>query len=297
MSMENLETSAKTGWHRPLRRPQAVHGTVRDTIEQGTHFRVAGDGPPVILLHGVGLDLEMWTPLAEALQTDYTVIAYDLLGHGHSAKPPGPRTLDGYVRQLEMLYRYLGLERAVVAGFSMGAMVALAFAAQHPRRLAGLTLLNAVYERSPRQRQAVQARLEQAVAEGPSVLIDAALSRWFSDGFRRDRPDAVEAVAARLQGNDPRSFLEAYRLFATADPELPALARQVTCPALVTTGEWDQGSTPDMTQALARTIPDATGTVIGGQKHMMPVEGAAHVASLLRRFLKQVADTESTKGI
>ena len=60
------------------------HGTIRDRIEAGTHFNVQGEGPAVVLIHGVGLDMEMWEKTAEALKSDYTVIRYDLLGHGSS---------------------------------------------------------------------------------------------------------------------------------------------------------------------------------------------------------------------
>ena len=60
------------------------------TAGDGTHNRRSGAGTPVILVHGVGADLEMWEAVAERLATRHDVVRYDMLGHGASAKPPGP---------------------------------------------------------------------------------------------------------------------------------------------------------------------------------------------------------------
>jgi pimeloyl-ACP methyl ester carboxylesterase len=78
----------------------------------------------VVLIHGVGADLEMWEPVAERLAPLHDVVRYDMLGHGASAKPPGPYRLDDFVDQLRRLVEGLGLERFVLAGFSMGGLVA-----------------------------------------------------------------------------------------------------------------------------------------------------------------------------
>ena len=275
-------------WAAPGFRPPALYGTMRDRINAGTHFRIDGDGPTVMLIHGVGLDLDMWAAQASALAARYTVIRYDMLGHGASAKPSGALHLASLVAQLDMLHGYFRLGRSVVVGFSMGALVARAFAAAHGERLAGLVLLNGVYDRSPAERDSILERLRQGETDGPNSLIEAALGRWFSPGFRAAAPDTVAAVVDRLRANDPRNFLAAYRTFAEADDAAAGLIPTLPCPTLVATGEDDRGSTPAMATALAAAIEGAECHVLPGLAHLAPIEGADRVNALLLDFLDRI---------
>jgi pimeloyl-ACP methyl ester carboxylesterase len=138
---------------------------------------MSGQGQPLVLIHGVGLDLSIWNEMAPLLEPSYRVIRYDMLGHGRSLKPPGPYRLDDFVRQLAELAGRLGLGRFDLAGFSMGGMVAQAFAAGFPQRLRRLALLNVVFDRSPAQRAAVLERLRLSEANGYAASIEAALAR------------------------------------------------------------------------------------------------------------------------
>ena len=282
------QKSEPLDWAAPGFLPPPLHGTMRDRIEAGTHFRVDGDGPAVVLVHGVGLDLDMWSAQAEALAQRYTVIRYDMLGHGGSAKPPGLLRLASYIDQLEMVHRYFRLGRSVVVGFSMGALVGRAFALAHPERLAGLALLNGVYDRTPAQLDAIRARLYQAETEGPEALIEAALARWLSPEFRAAAPDAVEAIENRLRANDRNGFLAAYRVFIEADEAAAGPLADMSCPALVVTGENDLGSTPAMAAAMADAIPDAELHVLPGLAHLAPIEGAEAMNALLLGFLDRL---------
>ena len=273
-------------WGPPGFIPERKYGQLRDRVQAGTHFDIAGAGPAVVLVHGVGLDLAMWDDVAARLATAFTVIRYDMLGHGGSAKVNEPKTLGSFVRQLEDFADYLRLDRFALAGFSMGSMVAQAYALANPGRLAALALLNAVFERNAEQRGAVLARLATAEAEGPQALIDAAIERWFPAAFRQSRPQVVAAVRSRLENNDAHGFLAAYRVFAETDQGLAGRAGAIECPALVATGELDTGSTPEMTRRLAAAIPGGRATILPGLAHMAPVEDGAAVAALLREFLE-----------
>ena len=273
------------GWRAPARQPVERHGAIRDWIEAGTHFRVDGAGPAVMLVHGVGLDLFMWDAVAALLASDYTVIRHDMLGHGSSAKPPGARILGDFVRQLDALHDYLELDRAAIVGFSMGALVAQAFALEHPDKVARLVLMNGVYDRSAKARDAVRARLAQVTADGPASTIAPALERWFTEDFRRERPDVIAAVKARLEANDPHGFLAAYAVFAEADADLVGRLGGIDCPTLVMTAAGDTGSTPAMTAAMATAIPGARAAVLQGLRHMAPVEDSPTVCDILTAFL------------
>src|SRR6187397_451545 len=88
----------------------------------GTAYVDAGSGPPIVLLHGVGLTGAMWSPIAERLQQRHRVIVPDMLGHGGSPQPRADASLADYAKQIVTLVRHLGIASAGVVGFSMGAM-------------------------------------------------------------------------------------------------------------------------------------------------------------------------------
>src|ERR1700758_2073990 len=106
-------------------------------------YRRTGEGPVLLLLHGIAGSSETWLPAMRLLQRDYTVIAPDFLGHGASAKPPGDYSLGNYAAGLRDFLDVLGIDRATVVGQSYGGGVALQFAYQFPERCERLALVDA----------------------------------------------------------------------------------------------------------------------------------------------------------
>jgi len=272
-------------WPAPGNRPPRRYGQLRDQVQAGTRFDIEGEGPALVLLHGVGLDLSQWDAMVPLLRDEFTLVRYDLWGHGGSSKPLSDLCLKDYVAQLADLASYLKLERFALAGFSMGALIAQAYAVESAGRLAGLCLISAVHRRSSAARAAVEARLAQAERDGPRSIIEPALERWLTPAFRRRHPEAVSALRQRLERNDAKGFLTAYRVFAAADQELAGRAVAITCPALVMTGALDSGSTPEMAKSLAEEMPSGELEILEGLAHLAPIEGAEVVAERLRRFL------------
>jgi pimeloyl-ACP methyl ester carboxylesterase len=114
--------------------------TGRVAVEGGTLFYdVRGSGQPLVLLHAGGRDLTMWDPQAGALARSFRLVRYDARGHGRSTAPGGPYST---VEDLRLLLDHLGIERASLVGISMGAGVALDFAATHPQRVSKLVLVS-----------------------------------------------------------------------------------------------------------------------------------------------------------
>jgi (E)-2-((N-methylformamido)methylene)succinate hydrolase len=254
------------------------------TTIDGTHVRDTGAGAPLVLIHGVGLDLEVWEPLVPRLQRGRRLIRYDMQGHGLSPKPPGPYRLDDFVGQLDRLAAALELERFDLAGFSMGGMAAEAFTARFPERVRRLALLHTVHDRSPAERAAVAARLAQVETGNLEDSIEAAIARWLNASFRKAHPEAVSAIERRMRGNDRAAYLASYRVFATADAEVLPVLDRIRCPTLVLTGEYDTGSTPAMTRALAARLPDARFAILPGLRHLALIEAPEQMAVPLDRF-------------
>ncbi|MDF2862018.1 MAG: alpha/beta hydrolase fold family protein 17 [Achromobacter mucicolens] len=247
--------------------------------------RRTGRGEPLILLHGVGLDHTLWDDLAPMLEPDFDVLRYDLLGHGAAPALRGPADIQDFIAQLDAELDRAGWQQATVLGYSMGGLIAGAYAAARPERVSRLVLLNTVFRRTDEEAAAVRARLDAAATQDPEAAAKVSLTRWFTPAFQAAHPARVAQIEQRLLGNDRESFLSAYALFALGDPLLAQAAPDIACPVLVMTGEHDVGSNPRMTRDLARALPRACARVAPGQRHMLPVEEPGTVAAALRSFV------------
>src|SRR3954451_3773974 len=117
-----------------VRESRVVHGHRRA-------FVLAGDGPPLLLLHGIGNSAQTWAGVIEKLSAAHTVLAPDLLGHGSSDKPRGDYSIAGYANGMRDLLSVLDIEQVTVVGHSLGGGIALQFAYQFPERCARLVLV------------------------------------------------------------------------------------------------------------------------------------------------------------
>ncbi len=113
---------------------QTIHGYRRA-------FVYAGQGPALLLVHGIGDRHDTWRPLIANLARDHTVIAPDLLGHGSSDKPRADYSVPAYANGMRDLLTVLGIERATVVGHSLGGGIAMQFAYQFPERCERLVLV------------------------------------------------------------------------------------------------------------------------------------------------------------
>ena len=234
----------------------------------------------LVLLHGVGLDHTVWQPLISLLPDRFEVITPDLPGHGR--RPPAPAGVT-----LGDLAEGIAAEIPVgshLVGFSLGALVSQHLAVHRPELVASLVSVASVYDRTPEQRAAVLARLETAAVD-VAASSAASLRRWY-DGTDVE-PDLIRATAATLAANDPASFVNCYRVFATADAEIAPLLGRIEVPALAITGADDPGSTPAMTRGLAAAMPNCDAVVIPGARHMLPVQCPGQLVGALTTFYEQ----------
>ncbi len=104
-------------------------------------FQMMGEGPALLLLHGLACDHTTWAPVVRELARSYTVIAPDLLGHGMSDKPRADYTLGGYANGMRDLLTVLGIDRVTVVGHSFGGGIAMQFAYQFPERTERMVLV------------------------------------------------------------------------------------------------------------------------------------------------------------
>ncbi|RAS75631.1 alpha/beta fold hydrolase [Priestia endophytica] len=263
--------------------------------DRSTRYIEEGQGVPIILIHGVGLDLNMWHKQMKSLSSKYRVICYDMLGHGRSACPPGPYTLDHFVKQLDDLFSSLNLSEAHLVGFSMGGLVAQAYAISHPNKVSSLSIISSVAKRSNEQRKGVLERVEKVEKEGHKSTIEAAIKRWFNQTFIEENPGVVDQIQKCLENNQPDAYAAAYRVFATADEEIYEQLTQIKCQTLIVTGELDYGSTPAMAELMAKEIPHSEVVIFQEIRHMLPIEAAESLNQLLLSQLSKFTEKEMTK--
>jgi len=245
-----------------------------------------GRGPHVTLVHGVGSHLQAWDDVVAALRGEFTLLRYDLRGHGASGKPPGPYHLDDFVADLGAVLDAHGVARTALVGFSFGGMIAPAFTARHPARVSRLAIVSAVAGRTPAQRAAIIARAGDLARGGATMTVDAAVERWFTPEFRARHPEIIERQVQRVLGNDPAGYAAAYRVFAENDV-IDELSR-IACPTLIMTGEHDQGSTPAMARAMHERISGSRLLILPRYRHSLLIEAADEVSRELRTFLGEV---------
>jgi pimeloyl-ACP methyl ester carboxylesterase len=178
-------------------------------------YRVAGQGPPVVLIHGMLNSSRHWQAVAEALADHYTVIAPDLIGHGDSATPRGDYSLGAHAASIRDLLSVLGIERASIVGHSLGGGVAMQFFYQFPQRVERLVLISSGglgHEVSPMLRTAALPAVSVLLAGAAHSRVLAALwdlgARLRRRGFRHGIH--VQALARALRPLEQPGAREAF---------------------------------------------------------------------------------------
>ena len=253
----------------------------RSSTVHGAAYVDAGDGEPVVLVHGVGLRLEAWAPQIESLAATHRVIAVDLPGHGASSPIGQGSGLAAFVDWFVAALDDLGLDSVNVAGHSMGALIAGGCAVMAPERVRRVALLNAVHRRDHAASSAVRARAAE-IAAGKLDPI-APLLRWFGNDCEASEP--YRLVKAWLAAVDIEAYATAYGAFAEGDVLYADFWPQVTCPALFLTGELDPNSTPQMTLDLAAASPHGEACIIADHRHMVNMTAPDEVTAALRHWL------------
>lgn len=256
-----------------------------------TAYHQQGSGRTVVLVHGLGLNLDMWQWQREALSQNYQVLSYDLLGHGQSDKPHGEYTMDMMVEQLYQLVVELGHQQCALIGFSLGGLIVQAFALKHPDKAAALVVLNSAHDRTDEQRASIMLRVEQCRREGPAATVDDALSRWFSVDFAKAKPEVLQQVKEWVLANDADVYPEVYKLLALADLGLETSVSAIQCPSLIVTGEQDYGNSVEMAEAMAAVIPNSRLAILSALRHMALAEDPVQVNALLLDFLQKALTT------
>jgi pimeloyl-ACP methyl ester carboxylesterase len=261
-------------------------------------YRIAGSGPPVVLVHGMVNSSRHWQAVAHRLADRYTVIAPDLVGHGDSATPRGDYSLGAHAAVIRDLLSVLGIERASFVGHSLGGGIAMVFFWQFPERVERLALVS-----SGGLGPQVSPLLRSAALPGARALLGAVANRHvigaLNDGGRRLRERGsglgvqLQAIARAMRPLETPGARDAFLLSlravidrrgqrVSASDRLYLLA---DIPTLIVWGERDRTIPIEHGRATHAAIPRSRFVTLPGAAHFPHLEDPDNLAAALRDFL------------
>lgn len=261
---------------------------MKHVISHGTKiaYQTRGAGTPIVLLMGLGLPGMIWHELAERLvEHGFFVIIPDNRGTGHSDAPPPPYSLYTMADDVEAVMEDAGVESAILAGVSMGGMLAQRVALDHPERVRGLLLAattsGAIAGRFPTL-EAIWLLLKMVFA-GTTVTIDEAQRLFAHPSSRGKLEDLLERWEAILDELPTPPWAILGQLLAAAMHHTGTTLDRIKAPTRVVTGDSDFLIPPENSEILARLIPNATLSVVPKAGHIFIHE---HPESLLDNILE-----------
>jgi pimeloyl-ACP methyl ester carboxylesterase len=261
-------------------------------------YRVAGSGPPIVLIHGMLNSSSHWQSVALNLASDHTVIAPDLIGHGDSAAPRGDYSLGAHAASIRDLLAAVGIDRATIVGHSLGGGVAMQFFYQFPQRVERLVLIS-----SGGLGREVSPMLRTAALPGVAALLAMTISPWrltaLARGGSRLRERGVRAGAymqavARalgpLENADARgAFLHTLRAVIDVHGQRVSATDRLylleSLPTMIVWGERDVTIPLSHGRSAHEAIPHSHFRTLPRAAHFPHLEDPDGLSELLREFL------------
>jgi 3-oxoadipate enol-lactonase len=251
----------------------------------------AGQGPLLLFMHGIGGNRSNWRAQLPAFAGSFACVAWDARGYGDSDDYDGPLAFDDFVTDVLRVLDHFGVERAHLAGLSMGGRIAMRTALLHPLRVATLTLLD-THEGftafTPEQRQAfVDSRRAPLLAgKTPADIAEPVARSLVSPNAK---PEHLQQLIDSIAALHKESYIKS--LQATVDQvDLGDISR-ITAPAHFVVGAEDRLTPPDMHHEMAAKLGGAPVSVLPAAGHLSNIENAAGFNAAALAWLKPRAAT------
>jgi 3-oxoadipate enol-lactonase len=232
------------------------------------NYRVSGKGPWIILSHPVSANLEIWEPQINVLAENFSVLQYDIRGHGETEASEGPYPMVQLVDDAAHLLIYLGIEKAHWIGTSLGGMIGQAFAIKYPDKVDRMVLANTTCQAAPNAQSLWGERALQAEMHGMSSQIESTISRWFTKGFIENNPHVIQKIEDMIRTTSVVGYRGTSNALINFD--LSSQLGSIKSSVLVIAGEHDQATALTMSQKIVSLLPKA---------QLVIVKDAAHISS------------------
>ena len=240
---------------------------------------IRGEGKALVLVHGNAETRQAWRPQIEHFAQRCHVVAPDLRGHGDSEKPIGAYPISGFVDDLARLLDALAIDRAVIAGHSMGGRVAMSFALEHPDRARGLVLAGT--SATPFNRAAEQ--IERVRALG----LERELRGFIEFESSPDTPETMKHELLQEALKTPENVRIALWK-AVSEFDISSRLGEIRAPTLIIVGDLDRGTPVATARQLHESIPGSQLVVIQGVAHFTMLERPDLVNQHIDAFLDRV---------
>lgn len=238
-----------------------------------------GTGAPLVLAHGLGMDLSVWDALLPLLPAGLRIITYDLRGHGSSPLPGTPCTMGATVRDAERLLDHLEIRDAMFLGLGLGGMVAQGLAVKRLDQVRALVLCGAAAKLGTPG--IWQARAGAAADGGMEAVAGETMKRWFAPKAQASK--AAETARQMLLNTRPEGYAAGCAAISGTDFYTPTGGLRL--PALGICGTEDRATPPDLVRETVELIPGADMRLIRRAGHLPCLEQPEEFAALLTGFL------------
>lgn len=247
-------------------------------------YEISGSGPWLTLSHSLAAHSGMWDPLLSQLNQHFTVLRYDIRGHGQTQVSTGLYTLTNLAKDAHGLLQHLGVKRTHWIGLSLGGMIGQMLAIHHPEVLERVVIANSTGKGAPNAPQIWADRAALARAQGMDALVQPTLSRWFTDPYRERHPDVMSHIGDMIR----HTSVDGYAGCCAAIAELDTLnsLRQLKLPCLVLVGDQDLATPPAMSEQIHQHWPNSQYEVLKDAAHLSSVEQSQAFKDAVIRFFE-----------
>jgi 3-oxoadipate enol-lactonase len=249
-------------------------------------YTIEGNGPPLFLIHGIGAARDAWRFIVPILRDHFTIVTYDLRGHGASPMPSDEFGLNELVDDLERVRERTGFEKAHFSGHSLGGMIGPAYAQKYPDRVLSLGLLSTAAGRTQDDSAKVNSVVKAMENQGIASVLETLTDRWFTDAFIASNSAIVRNRLDQVISTNPDVFLNVFRIYANV--EMMPWLHKVDCPCLVLTGENDGGCNPRLNKGIDSALPNSKLVILPNYKHSILIEAPNIVAATMLQFIQNL---------
>ena len=235
------------------------------------HYKIHGDGPPLMMVAGLGGTADYWNPQIEAFANEYTVILHDHRGTGQSSHSKIEYSVDQMADDLLRLMDALNIEQAHIVGHSTGAAMALVLGVRAPDRLASAVVYAGWTKADPQLRRCFDIRRALLRNSGPAAYVRATPLFLFPPWFIRDHGDAITEQEPKAIAGFPSSEIMESRMDAVLAFNCTKYVDQVNIPSLVVCAEDDFLTPAYYSRELADLMPNAELKILENGGHAVSV--------------------------